>query len=94
MKLTGNMNGFLRQFRHRIAANARIRFAWLKLNWEHASITMGQDWQLTAPLLPVPNQQSDMFFMSAMSEIAARSSKPNGSRKAGAGTLYLQGGIG
>ena len=74
-------------------SNARIRFAWMKLNWEHASVVIGQDWQIVAPLLPVPNQHSDMFYVGNVGDRRPLI-KTEWKQKIGAGNLFLQGGIG
>ncbi len=93
-KLSGRYEmDFFGNFGTESRANARIRFAWLKLNWEHASIVLGQDWQILSPLLPIPNQHGDMF---AAGNVGDRRPliKTEWQQKAGAGTLFLQGGIG
>ena len=74
-------------------SNARIRFAWIKLNWEHASVVIGQDWQIVAPLLPMPNQHSDMFYIGNVGDRHALI-KTEWKQKIGAGNLFLQGGVG
>jgi hypothetical protein len=74
-------------------SNARIRFAWLKLNWEQATVTIGQDWQIVSPLLPVPHQHSDMFSVGNVGDRRPLI-KSEWKQPAGGGNLFLQGGIG
>ncbi len=73
--------------------NARIRFAWIKLNWEHASVVIGQDWQILSPLLPIPNQHADMFYAGNVGD-RHPVIKTEWKQKVGTGNLFLQGGIG
>jgi hypothetical protein len=93
-KLSGRYEmDFFGNFGPESRANARIRFAWLKLDWEHAAVTIGQDWQILSPLLPIPNQHADMF---AVGNVGDRRPliKTEWKQKAGGGKLLLQGGIG
>lgn len=93
-KLTGRYEmDFFGNFGTESRANARIRFTWLKLSWERASIVVGQDWQLVAPLLPIPNQTADMFYAGNVGDRRPLL-KTEWKQKAGAGILYFQGGIG
>ncbi|MBL8206131.1 MAG: hypothetical protein JNM09_17990 [Blastocatellia bacterium] len=93
-KLTGRYEmDFFGNYGTESRANARIRFAWLKLNWEHASMTIGQDWQIVAPLLPIPNQTADMFYAGNVGDRRPLI-KTEWKQKVGAGTLFLQGGMG
>lgn len=93
-KLSGRYEmDFFGNFGPESRANARIRFAWLKLDWEHAAVTIGQDWQILSPLLPIPNQHADMF---AVGNVGDRRPliKTEWKPPVGGGKLLLQGGIG
>jgi hypothetical protein len=93
-KLSGRYEmDFFGTFGAESRANARIRFAWMKLNWEHASVVIGQDWQIVAPLLAVPNQHTDMFYVGNVGDRRPLI-KTEWKQKVGAGNLFLQGGIG